>query len=145
MVFARLMFLLIGFALVLVTLRELFPGRTNPNSLFSEVFDILRVKDEIKAITGDPMKAFGRDVGQNTEGRRNHIDSRKYKADDGSNRTRIKFNIKGPKGYLYVWAEVKLIDTFIILNCKIINNFDDVSPFFFIRFQIRWIVLSLFI
>ncbi len=30
------------------TARELFPGRMNANSLFSELFDILRVRDEVK-------------------------------------------------------------------------------------------------
>lgn len=52
------------------------------------------------------MKAYGRDTGRHAEGRRNHVDSRKYKEADGSNRTRIRFNIKGPKGKLRVWAEV---------------------------------------
>lgn len=50
--------------------------------------------------------AFGRDVGRNTEGRRNHIDSYKYVGIDGSNRLRIRFNIKGPKGQVRVWTEV---------------------------------------
>jgi hypothetical protein len=57
-------------------------------------------------ICGSDMKAFGRDVGRNTEGRRNHVDSRKYKEADGSNRTRIRFNVKGSKGQAQVWAEV---------------------------------------
>ncbi len=57
-------------------------------------------------ICGEDMKAFGRDSGRNTEGRRNHIDSYKYKAEDGSNRTRVRFNIKGAKGQVHVWAEV---------------------------------------
>lgn len=57
-------------------------------------------------LIGEDMKAFGRDVGRSTEGRRNHVDSFKYKADDGSNRLRIRFNIKGAKGQLLVWAEV---------------------------------------
>lgn len=52
------------------------------------------------------MKAFGRDSGRNTEGRRNHVDSFKYQAEDGSNRTRVRFNIKGSKGQVHVWAEV---------------------------------------
>lgn len=81
----------------------------NPNSLFSEVFEILRYNEEIMRMAGDSMKAFGRDVGRNTEGRRNHIDSYQYKAEDGSNRTRIRFNIKGDKGKVVVWAEVSSI------------------------------------
>jgi hypothetical protein len=55
---------------------------------------------------GSNLKAFGRDSGRNTEGRRNHVDSYKYIAEDGSNRLRVRFNIKGDKGQVLVWAEV---------------------------------------
>lgn len=57
-------------------------------------------------IVGSDMKAFGRDVGRSTEGRRNHVDSYSYTADDGSKRLRIRFNIKGEKSQVLVWAEV---------------------------------------
>lgn len=63
--------------------------------------------NKVREITGDGMKAFGRDTGYNTEGRRNHIESYKYTADDGSKRTRVKFNIKGNKGQVHVWVEVR--------------------------------------
>lgn len=46
------------------------------------------------------MKAYGRSVG------RRHIDSRKYTHDDGSTRTRIRFNVMGKKGKVMVWAEM---------------------------------------
>ena len=105
-IFMRLLLLTLGAVCVYYTAQELFPGRNSPNSLFSEVFDILRVHDEVRGTTGEPMTAFGRDFGRNTEGRRNHVDSRKYKADDGSNRTRVRFNVKGPRGQFQVWAEV---------------------------------------
>ena len=105
-IFMRLLLLTIGAICVYYTAQELFPGRNSPNSLFSEVFDILRVHDEVRGTTGEPMTAFGRDFGRNTEGRRNHVDSRKYKAEDGSNRTRVRFNVKGPRGQFQVWAEV---------------------------------------
>ena len=52
------------------------------------------------------MKAFGKDVGKHVEGRRNHIESFKYIAINGSNRTRIKFNVKGNKAKVIVYAEV---------------------------------------
>jgi hypothetical protein len=55
---------------------------------------------------GADMKAFGRDVGRTTEGRRNHVDSYAYTAEDGSNRLRIRFNIQGSKTQVLVWAEV---------------------------------------
>ncbi len=57
-------------------------------------------------IIGEEARAFGRDVGRNTEGRRNHVDSYKYKAEDGKERMRIRMNIKGTKGQVRVWAEV---------------------------------------
>lgn len=55
---------------------------------------------------GGEMKAFGRDVGRNTEGRRNHVDSYKYKAEDGSERLRIRFNIKGNRSQVLVLLQV---------------------------------------
>jgi hypothetical protein len=104
--FARLSFLVAGLVCVYFTATELFPGRMGSNSVFSEVFEILRIKDDIISITGDNPKAFGRDHGGRNEGRRNHVDSRTFKERDGSNRTRIRFNIKGRKGQVMVWAEV---------------------------------------
>ena len=61
---------------------------------------------QVLAIVGDDQRAFGRDVGRNTEGPRNHVDSFKYKADDGTDRLRIRMNIKGGTGKVRVWAEV---------------------------------------
>ena len=91
---------------MLYTCKELFPGRMNPNSLFSELFDKLQINDQIMAMVGENIKGFGRDTGRNTEGRRNHIDSYKFQGEDGSTRIRIRFNIKGKKGQVLVWAEV---------------------------------------
>ena len=102
----RLGFLALGGICVYFTAKELFPGRMNPNSLFSEAFEKLRYNEDVIRMAGDSMKAFGRDVGRSTEGRRNHIDSYEYKAEDGSKRTRIRFNIKGDKAKVLVWAEV---------------------------------------
>jgi hypothetical protein len=67
------------------------------------------------------MRAFGRDTGRNTEGRRNHLDSYEYVADDGSQRTRVKFNVKGSKGQMLVWMEVSnkmADDQFVYLICQ---------------------------
>jgi len=52
------------------------------------------------------MRAYGKDVGVKTEGRRNVVDSRSYTADDGSKRTRVRFHVKGNKGKATVYAEV---------------------------------------
>ncbi len=72
-------------------------------------------------ITGHDMRAFGRDVGRSTEGRRNHIDSYEYVADDNTKRTRVKFNVKGSKGQMHVWVEVSdgmADDQFVYLICQ---------------------------
>ena len=54
---------------------ELF-GRSAPNNLFNETFDLVRVSDEVMRMTGDPMRAYGMDTGRHTEGRRNFVASR---------------------------------------------------------------------
>lgn len=102
----RLVFLGLGVALVAVTAQELFPGRMSPNSLFNEVFEILRYNEDVMLTVGSSMKAYGKDHGGRAEGRRNFVDSYGYKAEDGSKRMRVRFNIKGSKGKVVVWAEV---------------------------------------
>eukprot|EP00602_Paraphysomonas_sp_CaronLab_P010360 CAMPEP_0185023616 /NCGR_PEP_ID=MMETSP1103-20130426/6267_1 /TAXON_ID=36769 /ORGANISM="Paraphysomonas bandaiensis, Strain Caron Lab Isolate" /LENGTH=243 /DNA_ID=CAMNT_0027556285 /DNA_START=100 /DNA_END=831 /DNA_ORIENTATION=- len=84
---------------------ELF-GRCAPSNLMNETFDLVRVNDEVMRMTGDPMRAYGMDTGRHTEGRRNFVASRKYKADDGSNRTRIRYTVSGPRGKAVIYAEV---------------------------------------
>jgi hypothetical protein len=54
---------------------ELF-GRSAPNNLFNETFDLIRVSDEVMRMTGDPMRAYGMDAGRHSEGRRNFVASR---------------------------------------------------------------------
>lgn len=73
-------------------------------------------------MVGENAKAFGRDVGRNTEGRRNHVDSYKYKADDGSNRLRVRFNIKGDKAQIRVWAEVRMLFSYYYCTKLIIST-----------------------
>jgi hypothetical protein len=87
--------------------------------LFSEVFEKLQNHEEVMVMTGHNMKAFGRDVGRNTEGRRNHLDSYGYTAEDGSKRLRIRMNIKGEKGKVIVWAEVRRGKQWLSLYCVV--------------------------
>lgn len=56
---------------------------------------------------GEPLKAFGRDGGGRREGRRNFIEHRDYVAPDGTKRLRIRFNVEGPFGHAFVFAEVR--------------------------------------
>ncbi len=59
---------------------------------------------QVRKITGEPMKAYGRE--SSNEGRRTNIDFRQFTEDD-SKRTRVRFNVRGPKGHVMVWAEVR--------------------------------------
>jgi import inner membrane translocase subunit TIM21 len=94
--FLTLSFLGLAAGCIIYMGSELFPSRMSPNSIFSEAFELLRTNDQAVLITtfdlyvndhgqllrlqivrlvGDDMKAFGRDTGRNTEGRRNLMDS----------------------------------------------------------------------
>lgn len=55
---------------------------------------------------GEPLKGYGRDGGGRREGRRNFVEHKNYVAEDGSKRLRIRFNIEGPFGNAFVFAEV---------------------------------------
>jgi hypothetical protein len=79
---------------------ELFPGPTGSSSMYTNAFEIIRSNAEVQRMTGEGMSAYGRVVG------RRHIDSHKYEHEDGSSRTRIRFNVMGPKGRAMVWAEM---------------------------------------
>lgn len=81
--------------------KELFPGRLGAQHLYDEVFELLRHNDEITRIVGDNIHAFG-DFGN----RNRNVMNKKYTGPDGSERMRIRFNIKGTKGRVTVWAEV---------------------------------------
>lgn len=117
----RLLLLAAGLGCLGLTIRELFPGRMSANTVFSESFDIVKINDEVLHITGDPVRAYGRDVGRNTEGRRNIVESRTYKDEDGSNRTRVRFSVEGPKGKVTVFAEVSnrmAANEYVYLMCQ---------------------------
>jgi len=102
----RLFLIFGGLVCIGILVVELMPTRLSPNSLFNEAFNVVRENEEIISLIGEEMRAFGRDVGRNTEGRRNHVDSRSYKDEDGSKRARVRFHVKGPKGRVAVYAEV---------------------------------------
>ncbi|ETW00984.1 hypothetical protein H310_06627 [Aphanomyces invadans] len=87
--------------------RELFPGRMSPNSLFSEASDVCLQNDLVVQRLGQPIRCYGKDYGSHKEGRRNFIEHVELKDKDGNKtRLRIKFNMKGPNGKAEVWAEV---------------------------------------
>jgi len=96
----------LGAACVYVFIKEVNPFGRSPQAIFDHAVDRLIIKDEVLEMTGPGPRAYGRDHGSQAEGRRNIVDSRAYKERDGSQRTRVRFNIKGPKGRVMVWAEV---------------------------------------
>ena len=97
---------------------ELFPGPTGANNMYARAFDLVRTNAEVQKITGENMTAYGRSQG------RRHIDSRTYLHDDGTTRTRIRFNVMGKKGKAMVWAEMS-------------NNMGDMEEFAYLILQDR--------
>ena len=88
-------------------IKELVPTKMSPNSVFDRAFHVLRDNSEIQQRFGEPLKAYGRDHGGHREGRRNFVENTQYQCkEDGSNRTRIRFNLEGKFGHAYVFAEV---------------------------------------
>lgn len=78
----------------------------SPNGLFSEALDLLSENTDVTTRLGMPIHGYGYDRGGSREGRRNHIEHVDLKDKDGNPRLRIKFNIKGPSGHAFVFAEV---------------------------------------
>ena len=86
--------------------KELNPFGMGPSKLFNSSFDRLREDIDLGRRFGTPMKAFGRDGNRRSEGRRNFIEHTNYVSkDDGSNRIRVRYNLEGPFGDAFVFAE----------------------------------------
>jgi import inner membrane translocase subunit TIM21 len=89
------------------TVRELMPTKMSPNTVFNNAHSIIQKNLDVTYRFGEPIKTFGRDHGGHREGRRNFIEHSEYTdKDDGSKRVRVRFNLEGPKGNAYVFAEV---------------------------------------
>lgn len=74
--------------------KELIPTKMSPNTVFDKAFNVIRENQEINDRFGGPLKAYGRDHGGKREGRRNFIEHTEYESqDDGSKRTRVRFNL----------------------------------------------------
>jgi len=79
----------------------------SPNRVFDRSFEVVRADPEVKRRYGDSLKAYGRDHGGHREGRRNFIEHKEYVDEqDGSKRTRVRYNLEGQFGYAFVFAEV---------------------------------------
>lgn len=87
--------------------KELFPTKMSPNSVFNNASNLVLKSEEVKIRFGAPMKVYGRDHGGHREGRRNFIEHTEYTdKDDGSKRTRVRFNLQGQHANAFVFAEV---------------------------------------
>lgn len=87
--------------------KELLPSKMSPNSVFDKAFSVVREHPEVQRRFGTKLKAYGRDHGSHREGRRNFIEHTEYTdKDDGSKRTRVRFNLEGQYGDAFVFAEV---------------------------------------
>ncbi|KAL3800725.1 hypothetical protein ACHAWO_013267 [Cyclotella atomus] len=86
--------------------KELLPTKMSPNTVFDKATDKIRQNQEVNRRFG-PFKTYGRDHGGHREGRRNFIEHTEYTAqEDGSKRTRVRFNLEGQYGQAFVFAEV---------------------------------------
>lgn len=86
--------------------KELLPTKMSPNTTFDRATSAIRQNEEVKRRFGEGFKTYGRDHGGHREGRRNFIEHTEYTAEDGSKRTRVRFNLEGQYGSAFVFAEV---------------------------------------
>ena len=87
--------------------KELLPTKMSPNAVFDRATELVRANGEVSRRFGEPLKAYGRDHGGHREGRRNFIEHTEYTdKEDGSKRTRVRFNLEGKFGKAFVFAEV---------------------------------------
>lgn len=79
----------------------------SPNRVFDRSFEVIRSDPEIIRRYGDSIKAYGRDHGGHREGRRNFVEHTEYTdQQDGSKRTRVRYNLEGRFGAAFCFAEV---------------------------------------
>lgn len=87
--------------------KELIPTKMSPNVVFNKALEIVRENPEVVRRFGTPLKGYGRDHGGKREGRRNFIEHTEYtNEEDGSKRVRVRFNLEGPNGKAFCFAEV---------------------------------------
>ena len=85
----------------------LFLSKMSPNRVFDRSFEVVRKNPDVLRRYGDNIKAYGRDHGGHREGRRNFIEHTNYTDEqDGSKRTRVRYNLEGRHGSAFVFAEV---------------------------------------
>eukprot|EP00531_Pseudo-nitzschia_arenysensis_P008578 CAMPEP_0116135052 /NCGR_PEP_ID=MMETSP0329-20121206/10985_1 /TAXON_ID=697910 /ORGANISM="Pseudo-nitzschia arenysensis, Strain B593" /LENGTH=249 /DNA_ID=CAMNT_0003629827 /DNA_START=121 /DNA_END=870 /DNA_ORIENTATION=- len=87
--------------------KELFPTKMSPNSVFNKASKTIQNNSQVTLKYGTSLKFYGKDHGGHREGRRNFIEHTEYQdPDDGSNRTRVRFNMEGQFDSAICFAEV---------------------------------------
>jgi mitochondrial import inner membrane translocase subunit TIM21 len=88
--------------------RELIPTKMSPNTVFNRAIDVIRSHDQVKRQYGESgLKFYGRDHGSHREGRRNFIEHTDYTSpEDGTKRTRVRFNMESQFASAFCFAEV---------------------------------------
>ncbi|KAL3924554.1 MAG: hypothetical protein SGILL_000979, partial [Bacillariaceae sp.] len=87
--------------------KELIPTKMSPNTVFNSASKIIRDNAQVQRQYGDSLKFYGKDHGGHREGRRNFIEHTEYtNEDDGSKRTRVRFNLEGQFASAFCFAEV---------------------------------------
>lgn len=87
--------------------KELIPTKMSPNSVFNGASAMVREHPQVRRQYGDSLKFYGRDHGGHREGRRNFIEHTQYTdPDNGSKRTRVRFNLEGQFHSAFCFAEV---------------------------------------
>ena len=87
--------------------KELIPTKMSPNSVFNGASAVIRDDPQVKRQYGDSLKFYGRDHGGHREGRRNFIEHTEYtNEEDGTKRTRVRFNMEGQFASAFCFAEV---------------------------------------
>lgn len=87
--------------------KELLPTKMSPNTVFNKASETIRSNSTITRQYGEKIKFYGKDHGGHREGRRNFIEHTEYTSpDDGSKRTRVRFNMEGQFNNAFCFAEV---------------------------------------
>mmetsp|Transcript_28873 Transcript_28873/g.32380 ORF Transcript_28873/g.32380 Transcript_28873/m.32380 type:complete len:250 (+) Transcript_28873:111-860(+) len=88
--------------------KELIPTKMSPNSVFSRASQTIKENSQVKLKYGESsLKFYGKDHGGHREGRRNFIEHTQFtNEEDGSKRTRVRFNMEGKFASAFCFAEV---------------------------------------
>lgn len=87
--------------------RELIPTKMSPNTVFNKASSLVRKHPQVLRQYGESIKVYGRDHGGHREGRRNFVENTQYESpDDGTKRTRVRFNLEGQFASAFCFAEV---------------------------------------